>query len=97
MNVRYMGRKTVDSFGDKLARPLKPAAIITFSEAEVYEVNSILLGMDYDYHFFGESDFLWAQVDVDGKDDYKAFMKEWRAGKEAYHEQWKEWEEAYKR
>ena len=97
MRVCYKGRQTVDAFGEKLARPLKPAAIITFTEAEIYEVKSILLDMDYDYHFFGEPDFFWAQVDVDGKDDYKDFMKKWKAGKETYRKKWKAWEEAYKR
>ena len=34
MNVQYKGRQTVNSFGDKLARPLEPAAIISFTEEE---------------------------------------------------------------
>ena len=29
MNVQYKGRQTVNSFGDKLARPLEPAAIVS--------------------------------------------------------------------
>ena len=97
MNVRYKGRQTVDAFGEKLARPLEPAAIITFSEEEIYEVKSILLGMDYDYHFFGEDGFFWAQVDVDGKDDYKDFMKEWKAEKEAYRKKWRAWKKVCSR
>lgn len=97
MHVKYRGRQTTDTFGEKLARPLEPAAIITFSATEIYAVKSILLDMDYDYHFFGEYDFYWAQVDVHGKDDYQDFMKEWQAEKEAYNKKWKVWEEAYSR
>lgn len=34
MNVQYKGRQTVNFFGDKLVRPLEPAAIISFTEEE---------------------------------------------------------------
>lgn len=89
MNVRYRGRQTVNTFGEKLARPLEPAAIVTFAEDEIYEVKSILMETDYDYHFFGEDGCFWALVPVDSKDDYKEFMEEWKAGKEAYDKKWK--------
>lgn len=42
MNVQYKGRQTVNSFGDKLARPLEPAAIISFTEEEEDKVVAIL-------------------------------------------------------
>ena len=80
MNVQYKGRQTVNSFGDKLARPLEPAAIISFTEEEEDKVKT-----GYDFDIFGEPGFLWAEVTVDGKEDYKDFMKEWKAGKEAYN------------
>lgn len=85
MRVCYKGRQTVDAFGEKLARPLKPAAIVTFSYEEYNEVLAILEETGYDFDFFGEPGFLWAEVAVDGKEDYKDFMKEWKAGKEAYN------------
>lgn len=85
MNVQYKGRHTVNSFGDKLARPLEPAAIISFTEEEEGKVVAILEETGYDFDIFGELGFLWAEVAVDGKEDYKDFMKEWKAGKEAYN------------
>lgn len=85
MNVKYKGRKTTDSFGDKLARPLEPAAIISFAEEEADKVVAILEETGYDFDIFGEPGLLWAQVTVDGKEDYKDFMKEWKAGKEVYN------------
>ena len=85
MNVQYKGRQTVNSFGDKLVRPLKPAAIISFTEEEEDKVVAILEETGYDFDIFGEPGFLWAEVAVDGKEDYKDFMKEWKAGKEAYN------------
>lgn len=42
MNVQYKGRQTVNSFGDKLVRPLEPAAIISFTEEEEDKVVAIL-------------------------------------------------------
>ena len=46
---------------------------------------AILEKTGYDFDIFGEPGFLWAEVTVDGKEDYKDFMKEWKAGKEAYN------------
>lgn len=86
MNVQYKGRQTVNSFGDKLVRPLEPAAIISFTEEEEDKVIAILEKTGYDFDIFGELGFLWAEVTVDGKEDYKDFMKEWKAGKEAYNQ-----------
>ena len=86
MNVQYKGRQAVNSFGDKLARPLEPAAIISFTEEEEDKVVAILEKTGYDFDIFGEPGFLWAEVAVDGKEDYKDFMKEWKAGKEAYNQ-----------
>lgn len=85
MNVQYKGRKTADAFGEKLARPLDPAAIVSFSDEEYDTVVAILEETGYDYDLFGEPGFCWAEVAVDGKEDYKDFMKEWKAGKEAYN------------
>lgn len=85
MRVCYKGRQTVDAFGEKLTRPLKPAAIVTFSYEEYNEVLAILEETGYDFDLFGEPGFLWAEVTVDGKEDYQDFMKEWKAGKEAYN------------
>ena len=85
MNVQYKGRQTVNSFGDKLVRPLEPAAIISFTEEEEDKVIAILEKTGYNFDIFGEPGFLWAEVTVDGKEDYKDFMKEWKAGKEAYN------------
>ena len=85
MNVQYKGRQTVDFFGGKLARPLEPATIISFSEEEEDKVMAILEETGYDFDIFGEPGFCWAQVTVGGKEDYKEFMKEWKAGKEAYN------------
>lgn len=42
MNVQYKGRQMVNSFGDKLVRPLEPAAIISFTEEEEDKVVAIL-------------------------------------------------------
>ena len=75
MNVQYKGRQTVNSFGDKLARPLEPAAIISFTEEEEDKVIAILEKTGYDFDIFGEPGFLWAEVTVDGKEDYKDFVK----------------------
>ena len=86
MNVQYKGRQTVNSFGDKLVRPLEPAAIISFTEEEEDKVVAILEETGYDFDIFGEPGFLWAEVAVDGKEDYKDFMKEWKVGKEAYNQ-----------
>ena len=49
-------------------------------------VVAILEETGYDFDIFGEPGFLWAEVAVDGKEDYKDFMKEWKAGKEAYNQ-----------
>lgn len=70
MNVQYKGRQTVNSFGDKLVRPLEPAAIISFTEEEEGKVVAILEETGYDFDIFGEPGFLWAEVAVDGKEDY---------------------------
>ena len=48
MNVQYKGRQTANSFGDKLVRPLKPAAIISFTEEEEDKVVAILEETGYD-------------------------------------------------
>lgn len=85
MNVQYKGRQMVDSFGGKLARTLEPAAIVSFTEAEEDKVVAILAETGYDFGIFGEPGFCWAQVTIGGKEDYKEFMKEWKAGKEAYN------------
>ena len=47
---------------------------------------AILQETGYDFDIFGEPGFLWAEVAVDGKEDYKDFMKEWKAGKEAHNQ-----------
>lgn len=75
MNVQYKGRQTVNSFGDKLVRPLEPAAIISFTEEEEGKVVAILEETGYDFDIFGEPGFLWAEVAVDGKEDYTDAMK----------------------
>ena len=67
MNVQYRGRQTVNSFGDKLVRPLEPAAIISFTEEEEDKVVAILKDTVYEFNIFGEPVFLWAEVSVDGK------------------------------
>ena len=85
MNVQYKGRQMVDSFGSKLVRPLDPVAIISFDEEDEDKVVAILEATGYDFDLFGDPGFLWAEVTVDGKEDYKDFMKEWKAGKEAYN------------
>ena len=54
MNVQYKGRQTVNSFGDKLVRPLEPAAIISFTEEEEGKVVAILEETGYDFDIFGE-------------------------------------------
>ena len=46
---------------------------------------AILEETGYDFDIFGEPGFIWAEVAVDGKEDYKDFMKEWKADKEAYN------------
>lgn len=46
---------------------------------------AILAETGYDFGIFGEPGFCWAQVTIGGKEDYKEFMKEWKAGKEAYN------------
>lgn len=84
MRVCYKGQQTVDAFGEKLARPLAPVAIVTFTYEEYNKALAILEETGYDFDLFGEPGFLWAEVAVDGKEDYKDFMKEWKADKEAY-------------
>ena len=42
MNVQYKGRKTVDAFGEKLARPFDPVAIVSFSDEE-YDTDVAIL------------------------------------------------------
>ena len=86
MMVRYQGRQTVDAFGERLTRPLKPAAIVTFTEEESDKASAILEKTGYDFDIFGEHGFLWAQVTVECKEDYKDFMKEWKAGKREYNQ-----------
>lgn len=54
MNVQYKGRQTVNSFGDKLVRPLEPAAIISFTEEEEDKVVAILEETGYDFDIFGD-------------------------------------------
>lgn len=85
MNVRYLGRKTVDCFGNKLAKSFPPAAIVSFTEKEEDIAVAILESTGYEYDVFGEPGFLYAEVAVEGKEDYKCFMREWKAGKEAYN------------
>lgn len=85
MNVRYVGRKTVDIFGDKLAKPFPPAAIVSFTENEQDIAVAILESTGYEYDVFDEPGFMYAEVAVDGKEDYKDFMREWKAGKEAHN------------
>lgn len=85
MRACYKGRQTVDAFGEKLARPLEPVAIVTFTYEEYNKALAILEETGYDFDLFGEPGFLWAEVAVDGKEDYKDFMKEWKAGKEEYN------------
>lgn len=85
MNVRYKGRVTKDTFGEKLSRPFEPIAIVSFKEDETLVVIAILDATGYGYDLFGEPDMMWAQVAVDGKDDYRAFMREWKKWKEAYN------------
>lgn len=85
MNVRYEGRITKDAFGEKLSRPIEPAAIVSFKEDEEPVVIAILDATGYGYDVFGEPGMMWAQVAVDGKDDYRDFMREWKEGKEAYN------------
>ena len=58
MNVQYKGRQTANSFGDKLVRPLEPAAIISFTEEEEDKVVAILEETGYDFDIFGEPGFL---------------------------------------
>lgn len=85
MNVRYQGRITEDTFGEKLSRPIEPAAIVSFREDEEPVAIAILDSTGYDYDVFGEQDMLWAEVPVDNKADYQDFMREWKEGKEAYN------------
>ncbi len=85
MNVRYQGRITEDTFGEKLSRPIEPAAIVSFREDEVLVAIAILDATGYDYGLFGTPDALWAEVAVKNKDDYQNFMREWKEGKEAYN------------
>lgn len=85
MNVQYRGSKTVDGNGEKLTRPLTPVAIVTFSEREREIAVAILEASGYDYDLFADHDEMFAEVAVDGKEDYKDFMREWKAGKEAYN------------
>ena len=72
--VRRETRSTAEAGGNR-----------DFSYEEYNEVLAILEETGYDFDFFGEPGFLWAEVTVDGKEDYKDFMKEWKAGKEAYN------------
>ena len=57
-------------------------AIVTFTYEEYNKALAILEETGYDFDLFGEPGFLWAEVAVDGKEGYKDFMKEWKAGKE---------------
>lgn len=85
MNVQYRGSKTVDSNGEKLTQPLAPVAIVTFTEREREVAVAILEASGYDYDLFANLDEMFAEVAVDGKEDFKDFMREWKEGKEAYN------------
>lgn len=85
MKVQYRGRRVVDTFGDRLAKPLAPVAIVTFTERERESAVAILEASGYDYDLFADHDEMFAEVAVDSKEDYKDFMREWKAGKEAYN------------
>lgn len=85
MNVRYIGRKTVDIFGDKLARPIEPTAIVSFKESDEPVAVAILEATGYSYDLFRDGDSLWAEIPVDSKEDFRDFMAEWKDGKEAYN------------
>lgn len=76
MNVRYIGRKKEDCFGNKLAKPFPPIAIVSFTEKEEDIAVAILESTGYEYDVFGEPGALHADVVVEGKEDYMRFMQE---------------------
>ena len=85
MKIEYRGMQKTNSFGEKLARPLTPCAVVSFHESESEIAMAIIEGSGYEYDVFGDGDECWANVPVDDRADYNEFKQMWKEGKKAYN------------
>ena len=77
MNVRYFGWIKTDSIGQKLTKPMPPAAVVTYTEEEEALAIARLEHTNYRFDSFDGCSY----VTVNDRQDYQDFMEAWKDAK----------------
>lgn len=81
MYVKYFGRKTKNSFGEKLARELPPVAEVGYSEKEEAFALSCIEYTGYQFDSFNDGGCCSSDVYVEDRNDFEDFYEMFKEAK----------------
>ena len=82
MKVEYKGHKILRDLDGVDMRHLRPAAIITGKREEKQLIDKVIAKSGYDGCVFDDDNVVHGIVTLDGKEDYRRFMRAWKAAKQ---------------
>lgn len=82
MKVEYKGHKILRGLDGVDMRHLRPTAIITGKREEKQLIDKVIAKSGYVGCVFDYDDGVHGFVTLDGKEDYRRFMRAWKAAKQ---------------